>query len=317
MQIVIVGAGAIGMLIGTFLVRGGHKVTFVEPRKDAVDTINKEGIWFMDSGEESESGEMAFEQATAVMDASELAQCDLVILAVKSYDTHAAVKAVTHLITKDSPLLSLQAGLGNLEIIEKLGCRDNLLGGLTFMAGAALGPGQVRLGGLGTTYIGELDGTISSRVTKLLKLFNDCGLETEQVDNIIKRLWCKVVVYSAINPLTAILRVKNDQLLEKMESINLAKRLIDEARHVAAANDVDLSQFDLYQLFFDTCHRTADNISSMLLDLISGRRTEIQAFNGEVVRLGQLKNIPVTTNMSLVELVTLAEKWGEGVLGQA
>jgi len=108
--------------------------------------------------------------------------------------------------------LSFQTGLGNFEKIEKIDRRHNLIGGFTYMAGAAIGPGRIRLGGIGKTYLGELDGHVSDRVTRIQQMLTASSLETETVDNIISYLWCKVLVYAVINPVTALLKIKNGRL---------------------------------------------------------------------------------------------------------
>ncbi|MDA8164255.1 MAG: 2-dehydropantoate 2-reductase [Desulfobacteraceae bacterium] len=309
MRFVIAGAGAIGGLFGAYLSRGGHEVVFVEPREEIVAAVNSQGIGVV--AEHAEDGaEAAFTPARAVLDASEIESCDAVILAVKAFDTLAAMRAVAHLITQESPIITLQTTLGTIELMEKVERRRNILGGFTFMAAAALGPGRVRQGGAGITSIGELDGALTSRVRRLARAFTRCGLETEAVREVVSRLWCKVIVYAAINPVSAILRLKNGQLLEKMESISLMKRLIDEGRMVAESRGIELYYSDLYELLFDSCRRTSDNVSSMLQDLLSGRRTEIDFLNGALYRYGAERLVPVTTQQSVIELVRLLEKWG-------
>ncbi len=311
MRIVIVGSGGIGLLIGSYLSRGGHEVIFVEIQDEITEAVNLKGIGFMGTGEE-EQANLVFTPAKAVQDPSSIENCDAVFLAVKSFDTTAAIQSVAHLIGKDSPVLSLQTGLGNIEKMEKVERRNNIVGCFTYMAGAGIGPGRVRLGGTGKTFLGELDGRKSSRCEKLCTIFQECGLEAQQVPDIVTWLWSKVLVYSAINPLSGVLRVKNGHLLEKMESISLAKRLIDEGKEVAEAHGVSFADFDLYEIFFDTCKRTSGNISSMLLDLIMGRRTEIEALNGEIFKLAQEKMISAGTHQTMMELVKLGEKWGAG-----
>ncbi|MEJ2033145.1 MAG: 2-dehydropantoate 2-reductase [Deltaproteobacteria bacterium] len=309
MKFVIAGAGAIGSLFGAHLSRGGHEVVFVEPREEIVAAINAQGIGLLDAKAE-DSAAAEFTPARAVTDASEIESCDFILLAVKAFDTLAAMRAVAHLVTADSPVLTLQTTLGTIELMEKVERRRNILGGLTFMAATALGPGRVRQGGTGATYVGELDGALTPRAKRLARAFSRCGLEAEPVREIISRLWCKVIVYSALNAISAILRLKNGQLLEKMESISLMKRLIDEGRMVAETHGIELYYSDLYEMLFESCRRTSDNVSSMLQDLLSGRRTEIDFLNGAIYRYGSGRLVPVTTHQSVIELVRLLEKWG-------
>ncbi len=309
MKIVIVGAGAAGLMFGAFLARAGNEIVFVEKQAEVVAAINREGIGFMELGAVDQDA-VSFIPASAVHSAAAVAHCDLLLLAVKSYDGKSALQSVTHLITRDSPIINLQTGLGILEELEKIERRKNILGGSTYMAATALGPGRVRHGGLGKTYLGELDGALSPRGEKIRQLFTAAGLETELVPRIAAQIWSKAVLYAAINPVTALLQLKNGQLLAAMESISLCKKLIDEGIAVAAASGIDLEAADHYDRFFASCQRTEGNISTMLQDLLSGRKTEIDSLNGELARRGQALGVQVEAHLVMVELIRLREKWG-------
>lgn len=309
MQIVIVGAGAIGRLFGALFSKEGHEVIFVEPREEIVDAINQQGIGVIALGVEDPDA-VTMASAKAVTDGQSIRKCDLVIMAVKSFDTLAAIKSVAHLVTKTSPVVTIQTGLGNLETMEKVVSRQDIIGGFTLMAATALGPGKVKHGGQGKTSIGELDGRITPRVEKISKLFNDCGIAAEAIKQIVGQLWCKVIVYSAINPVSAILRTRNGQLLEKMESVTLMKRLIDEGVAVAEASAVDLVCHDLYDLLFEACRNTYNNLSTMLQDFLNEKRTEIDYQNGALCRYGAKHGIVLPTHHTIIQIIKLLERWG-------
>lgn len=309
MKFVIVGAGAIGRIFGTLLSRGRHEVVFVETNPEIVATINEHGIGIMEIGME-DTDEVQLVPAKAVTDAKAIDSCDFLIMAVKSYNTLTAIKNVAHLVAANAPVLTIQTGLGNLEVMEKVVSRQDILGGLTFRAGTALGPGIVRSGGMGKTYLGELDGEITPRLEKLGAAFNECGIVTDLVRRIIGRIWCKAIVYAALNTVSAILRIKNGMLLDKMESVTLLKRLIDEGKMVAEANAIDLVYHDLYELLFDACKNTSDNLSPMLQDILNGKRTEIDNLNGALCRYGEEKGIKLPTHHTIIQIVKLVEKWG-------
>ena len=309
MKIVIVGAGAIGRLFAALLGRGGHEVTLVDSQPKVVDAINDRGVGIMDMGVEDPDS-VSFIPARAVPDPSAISSCDCVLLTVKSFDTLPAVKSVAHLIKPNAPILTIQTGLGNVETIEKVVPRTAIIGGFTFMSATSLGVERVRHGGTGKTYIGELDGTVSSRLSQIHHAFTESGIETSMVKQIIGRLWCKVIVYSAINPVSALLKVKNGSLVSRMESITLMKRLIDEGKAVAQAHAVDLVYPDLYELLFDACNQSSNNLSSMLQDILNAKRTEIDAQNGALCHYGEQKNIALPTHQALVQLIKLLERWG-------
>jgi len=307
MKIVILGAGAVGRLFGVFLGRGGHQVVLVDPNQEVVAAMNSKGIGFMEA-DAFDPDAVSYVPTTAVSHASEIDRCDLVLLAVKSFDTLSAIQAAQHLVSANSPVVTLQTGLGNIEVLERVVARQNIIGGFTFMAATALGPGVVRQGGAGKTYLGELDGTTSERLTTVSTMFTESGLECTPVHRITGRLWSKVIVFSAINALSSILQVKNGQLLDDMESLTLLKRLVDEGRRVAEAQAVDLVFHDLYQLLFDGCQRTGQNLSSMLQDILAGKQTEIDAQCGALVRLGEQEGVATPTQQTMLELVHLISK---------
>ncbi len=307
MKIVILGAGAVGRLLGVFLGRGGHQVVLVDPDRKIIDALNDRGIGFMEAGADDPDA-VDYVPTTAVSQAADINSCDLVLLAVKSFNTLAAVQAAAHLISATSPIVTLQTGLGNIEILERIIDHKHIIGGFTFMAAVGLGAGIVRAGGTGKTYLGELDGRIDDRLRSICSLFNNSGLECVPVHRIMGRLWCKVIVFSAINAVTSILQIKNGQLLDSMESITLLKRLVDEGRSIAGSQTVDLVFHDLYQLLFDACKRTEQNLSSMLQDVLAGKQTEIDAQCGALVKLGQQAGIPTPTHQTMLELVQLVSK---------
>ncbi len=307
MKIVILGAGAIGRLLGVLLGKGGQQVILVDPDQAKVDVLNSQGIGFMKT-DAIDPDAVTFVPTAAVSHASDIDSCDLVLLAVKSFDTLSAIQAAQHLVSSTSPVVTLQTGLGNIETMERVVARENIIGGFTFMAATSLGAGVVRQGGAGKTYLGELDGCISERLRTICSMFADSGLECTPVHRIQGRLWCKVIVFSAINALTSILQVKNGQLLDNMESITLLKRLIDEGREVAESQAIDLVFHDLYQLLFDGCRRTSGNLSSMLQDILEGKHTEIDAQCGALVKMGNQAGIPTPTQQTMLELVKLISR---------
>lgn len=312
MRIVIVGSGAIGRLFGSFLIRGGNEITLIDIDRITLGALRKKGIGLLeDDGEHPDDAESFPVQA--LDSAASLTEADLVLLMVKSQATVPAVKDVAHLITDTSPLLCLQTGLGNLEAARKIVPERNILLGITFMSGTALSDARVRKGALAKTYIGELDGTFSKRLEIISQVFNNCGIETQMVKQIIGRLWCKVITYAAINPVSAILEVPNGSLTSKMESITLMKRLLDEGRAVAEAHSIELVYPDLYELLFDACEKSANNLSSMLQDILNDMPTEIDAQNGAICRYAEEHGIDVPTHRTMVELIKLLECWKPGV----
>ncbi len=308
MKIVIVGGGAIGRLFASHLVRGGNELTLIDIDSKTIGEIQQKGVSLVDNDSDNSTAEKSF-PINALESADSITEANLVLILVKSQATLAAVKNVAHLITETCPLLCIQTGLGNLEVASKIVEQKNILLGITFMSATALSEGRVKTGRLAKTYIGELDGSFSVRLEKIAHLFNRCGMETQMVKRIIGRLWCKVITYAAINPVSAILQVPNGSLTSKMESITLMKRLLDEGRSVARACSIELVYPDLYELLFDACEKSAHNLSSMLQDILNEIPTEIEAQNGAICRYAEEHGVNVPTHTAMLELIKLLECW--------
>jgi len=308
MKIIIVGGGAIGRLFGSFLIQGGNDLTMIDIDQTTLGALQTRGIGLVTNNSEAMSPLREF-SVKALRSASSLTEADLVILLVKSQATHSAVKNVAHLIGDNCPLLSIQTGLGNLETAEQFVDSKNILLGITFMSATALSDAKVRQGGPAKTYIGELNGTISPRLKSIGEVFNQSGMETQLVRRIIGRLWCKVITYSALNPVSAILHIPNGSLTSRTESITLMKRLLDEGRAVAENCAIELVYSDLYELLFNACENSANNLSSMLQDILNEVPTEIDAQNGALCHLAEEHGLPVPTQQTMVDLIKLLECW--------
>ena len=307
MKIVIVGGGAIGRLFGYFLVKGGNDITLIDTDPKTLNALQNKGIGLIedddDYPEEAESLPVC-----ALSSAASVSEADLVLLLVKSQATQAAVTNIAHLIKESCPLLCMQTGLGNLEIAAEIVPKEHILLGITFMSGIAFSDGRVRQGGMAKTQIGELDGILSTRLKNINTVFSGCGIENQMVTRIVSSLWCKVIVYSAINTVSAILQIPNGSLTTKMESITLMKRLLDEGKAVATGCSVDLVCTDLYELLFDTCEKSANNLSSMLQDILNGVPTEIDVQNVAICRLAKEHGVKVPTHETMVGLIRLLEQ---------
>ncbi|MEW6664015.1 MAG: 2-dehydropantoate 2-reductase [Thermodesulfobacteriota bacterium] len=311
MKILIVGCGAIGKLFGVKLARGGHAVLFLDRDPEIVKAINLNGIQLIKLRDEDPETDAPI-RLPATADGASVDSCDLCILAVKGYSTAAATRSIRHLVSRESPILTIQTGLGNIETMAEIIDRSYILGGVTYLGATSLSGSKIRHAGVGQTLIGELEGSMTERVKEVKKAFDASGVRTEVSDNIVSHIWSKTLVYAAINPLTAMLRLKNGHLVQKMESIALAKRLIDEGRLVAQGYGVQLPQVDPYDLFLEVCRNTEENLSPMLQDILSSRLTEVESLNGAIHNLGKLRGISTPLHQAMTEFIHLLEKWGSG-----
>jgi len=236
----------------------------------------------------------------------EAAGAELVLVLVKSYQTEAAAKIAAQVLSPDGLAITLQNGLGNVEILANRTGAERATLGVTSAGATMVGPGEVRVAALGHTTLGYRP-AIAPRVRAAADLFKAAGFETTLSENLDGLVWGKLVVNTALNPLTALLRVPNGALLEIPAAAGLMAATAQETAQVAQAQGIQLPYDDPAAHVRDVARRTATNRSSMLQDVLRGSRTEVDAINGAVARAGERLGIPTPLNRLLAQLVSALE----------
>lgn len=301
MKIVVVGPGALGSLLGALLSKSKEDVWFLDKNKERSAKTNQYGI-----SVEGLSGNWQA-KVSSTADPKEIAEADLVIICVKSYNTKEATLHAKPLITDKTVVLTLQNGVGNLEIISEIVGPDKVIGGSTNLGVTLLEPGRIRYAGKGETVIGMMDAKTPPQMRSLREIFNKVGLETKITRDIKTVLWSKLIVNVGINALTALTRLPNGKLTEFEGTRRILREAVTEAVRVAKRKRIKLAYDDPLAKVEAVCEATAANVSSMLQDVLRKKRTEIDFINGVIVRLGQELNIPVPVNSLLVDLVKTIE----------
>ncbi len=307
MNILVIGAGALGSLVGGVLSRK-HDVTIIG-RQEQVDVLNRDGLHirgltvgdFHPNATTGYPADMSF---------------DLIIICVKSYNTEMALDHVAPYIKETTFFLSLQNGLNNEELISKKLKDDNLpgsvLGGITCHGVTYKGPGLVKHAGKGDTYIGLYTGPhdkiTKEKVERIVQAFNDAGLEVELTEAIRREIWAKTIINSAINPLTAITGSRNGDLLTDRYLREMMDHLVEEGVEIARSHDIDLTVEEIIKRTHAVAERTKKNISSMLQDITRKRRTEIECINGALYEKAKLTNIYAPLNRSMYHLINAIQR---------
>jgi len=306
MKIAVVGAGAMGSLFGGLLAASGEEVTLVDVWWEHVESINAEGLRIG-----SHEGSRTI-RVNATTDPSSVGPVDLIILFVKSYDTIEATRDALPMVSEDTVFLSLQNGLGNIEKISEAAGSGRVIPGTTAHGCTLIGPGEIVHAGRGPTIIGESNGRVTERARDIRDALEGAGFETEISGNINGALWSKVLVNVGINPLTALKGLRNGELLDDPEIKETMRRTVEEAIEVAEGLGIDLGPGDHVEHVYDVARATATNRSSMLQDVDRGRRTEIEALNGAVVRLAKGLGVDVPVNEALTAAVGALERTRAG-----
>jgi 2-dehydropantoate 2-reductase len=301
MKIVIVGPGAMGSLFAALLSKSREEVWLLAKDKERGSKLNEKGI----SLEGISGNWQAKVKVTAQPE--EIGAADLVIICVKSYDTKEACLSAKPLIGTSTLVLTLQNGLGNIEIIGEVVGQEKVLGGVTNQGATLLDTGQIRHAGKGETVIGRIDGKIPVELRQIREIFNKAGLETRISRDIKGLLWSKLIINVGINALTAITRLHNGKLIEFEGTRRILREAVTEAIRIAKRKRIKLIYDDPLAKVEAVCEATAANISSMLQDVIRKKRTEIDFINGVIVRQGQELGIPTPINSVFLDLVKTIE----------
>lgn len=304
MKICVVGAGALGCVIGAALTEAGSEVWLINHSKAHVDAMNTSGLKVVGPHGERTVAVRAATSCTGID------PVDLLIVLVKSFDTRQAITDAGVIVGEGTIVLSLQNGLGHEDILAEVVGQRRVLAGKTYVGGMLLGPGRIVAGIEGKhTYVGELDGTRSERAIAVAAEFNRAGLATTVSTNIVGVMWDKLLVNVATGALSGITRLSYSGLYQVPEVKATALAAVAEAMAVARAGGVTLDCTDPEQAWL----RAADGLpaefkASMLQSLEKGSPTEIDFINGSVVRWGERYGVPTPVNAALVGCIKGIER---------
>jgi 2-dehydropantoate 2-reductase len=302
-HVLILGAGALGSLLGARLLASDAKVTLLSTNRDHIRSIRDHGLTIeeLDGSIERVSFSSVFDDPRDLPEAA-----DVVLLLVKSYATRQALQSIRNWRRADTLVLTLQNGIGNWERIAAEVGSASVLVGTTAQGSTLVGPGRVRHGGNGPTYLGEKQGALSERVQSLVELFTKAGLETYASGEMDRLIWKKLLVNVGINAITALTGIRNGVVASLEVARELCQAAVEEAVAVAQARGQQVPP-DMVQQVWAIARATARNRSSMGQDVDRRKRTEIDAINGAIVQFGREDNVPTPVNRTLTQLIKILE----------
>ncbi|MBP1743844.1 MAG: 2-dehydropantoate 2-reductase [Firmicutes bacterium] len=302
MKIAIIGAGAMGSLYGGYLSGVEDEVFLVDISQEHVDAINSGGLII----EEKDREVRLHPRATTKPE--DIGQVDLAIVFVKSFLTGKALEKNVALLGQDTIVMSLQNGYGNIDQIAEYVRQENIIAGTTSHGASMLSPGRIRHAGTGDTHIGWVSNDDEDRINGIAGLLRRAGFVTAVEKNVMELVWSKLIINVGINALTAVLRVRNKELLRMDETKDILRRAVLEAVEVAAASGAEFDGEEMVRKVMGVAFATGENSSSMLQDIINRRKTEIDTINGAIVREGGKHSVGTPVNSVLVNLVRALEK---------
>lgn len=296
MRILVFGAGAMGSFFGGLLAT--HNEVTLVGRREHVSAIRRRGLRI--------TGKMSrVAWPKAVTRVSRGANPDILLVSTKAYDTARAMTTLRP-FAASALFVTLQNGLDNGDVIARTARR--VVVGTTAHGVTFLGPGEIRHAGTGDTVIGPWAGVEEEDLVRLRDVFEDAGVSTRVASDIRTELWAKAVVNAGINPIAALAGVPNGRLVRDKRLLTLLEAVVREAAAVAKAEGAAVDPQEILQRTVLVARRTAANRCSMLEDLHRGRRTEVDAITGAIVRAAEHHRIPVPINQALHALIKAREK---------
>jgi len=292
-NILIVGTGALACLFAARLTQTGFSVTMLGTWREGLNALRANGVRLVTS-----SGNEQRFPVQATDDPHTCIGTKYALVLVKAWQTERAAHQLAECLAEDGLALTIQNGLGNSETLtHNLGLNRVALGSTTTGA-TLLGPGWVRTGGEGIISLGQ-----NRSLSPLEAALKSAGFNVQVVENPESLIWGKLVISAAINPLTALLKVPNGELLERPSARVMLGALAREAAQVAQAENIDLPFDDPVRAAEDVARKTAANHSSMLQDVLRGARTEIDAICGAIVKVAEKHKIDTPANWVCWQMV--------------
>ncbi|MGK2933776.1 MAG: 2-dehydropantoate 2-reductase [Gemmatimonadaceae bacterium] len=306
MRVLIVGAGALGGLVGAMLTRAGEDVTLLEVNAARAHQLNTDGLQIARSG----GGESITVPLRVVTSVEGLDPFDLVFIAVKTYQTEDAVRAALPAARADTLFLSMQNGVGNAELVAGLVGPERVLCGITYHSVQHVGPGRLQFrAGIKPIQIAPFDGVVTPAIDAIGEMFRAAGLDTTVVANIDHAVWQKLLHNASINPVSAITGLTCREILGDEDLLAFMRDLCAEIVAVMRARGVPIvDEEDPFRPLLGSLTALGNNRPTMWQDLARGVRTEIDALNGVVVAEAGRLGLRAPHNAALVRFVHSRER---------
>ena len=310
MRIYMIGAGAMGGVFGGLLRRAGADVTLIDPRREHIEKIRSEGL-HLEGVRGTHQIRLPVHESGA-----NLPPCDLAVVFTDANSTREAARAARSLLATDGFALTLQNGIGNVEALtERLG-ETRVLAGVSMDSANYRGAGHASYTNQGPIHLGELDGKTTMRAQAVVEALNKAGFKATLTDRARDYVWEKFTLNCAINPLAALTGLRGGEFIRIPEIDALQDRVLEEVFAVGKAKGIRYPNPDLRAYIKEHCHKRF-NQPSMLQHVTQGRRTEIDALNGALVREAKTYGIPTPYNETIVALIKGLQKHREQVMHQA
>ncbi len=302
MKIAVVGTGAMGSVYAALLADAGNEVWAIDAWPEHVAAMNERGLRV-----EGASGDRTV-RLKATTSAADAGPCDMVIIATKAMHVEKAAADVRDLIGADTTVLTIQNGLGSADkVADALGPERVTIGVVGGFGASMKGPGHAHHNGMELVRLGEREGPVTPRLENAAQVWRDAGFNVRTFDDIHRMIWEKLICNVCFSGTCAITELTVGEIMANDDAWRVASGCAAEAYKVARAKNIalDFSEPVAYVRAFG--EKIPNARPSMLLDLLDGRRSEIDVINGAIPVAARAVGIDTPYNDVVTALVKAKE----------
>jgi 2-dehydropantoate 2-reductase len=303
MKIAIVGTGAMGSVYAGLFASAGHEVWAIDRWREHVDAMRSGGLRI-----EGASGDRTV-RVNATTDPRDAGPCDLVVLATKAMQVADAASSIGSLLKSETPVLSIQNGLGGPETAARVLGRERVMVGVVGGFGASMrAPGHAHHNGMELVRLGEFGGPITPRLKQVEQTWRSAGFRVKVFDDIDQLVWEKLVCNCSLSGPCAVSDMTTGEVMADPDMAKISAACATEAFNVAKKKGVKLGFDDPVAYTRDFASKIPQARPSVLLDLMAKRKSEIDVINGSIPRVGREVGVAAPVNEAITALVRAKER---------
>ncbi|HEX6297066.1 MAG TPA: 2-dehydropantoate 2-reductase [Burkholderiales bacterium] len=303
MKIAIVGTGAMGSVYAGLFASAGHEVWAIDAWREHVEAMKKNGLRL-----EGASGDRTV-KVHATTEAKEAGPCDLVVLATKAMHVKSAAESIKALLGKDTPVLSIQNGLGGPDMAASVLGKDRVMVGVVGGFGASIrAPGHAHHNGMELVRLGEFGGPITERLKKVEETWRGAGFKVKVFDDIDQLVWEKLICNCAYSGPCALSEGTIAEVMNDPDLARVSAACATEGFLISRRKGVRLGFDDPVAYVRDFGSKIPNARPSVLLDLLLRRKSEIDVINGSIPRVAKTLGMEAPVNEAVTALVRAKER---------
>ncbi|APG61002.1 ketopantoate reductase family protein [Christiangramia salexigens] len=307
MEVLVYGVGGVGGYFGGKIAKAGYNVSMIA-RGEHLKAIQRDGLEI-----ESINGDFKINPKLATDDLQEVPKPDLVILGIKSWQIPQVAQELKSVIKDNTMILPLQNGADNFEKLLKVFPEKNVLAGLCFVVSYIETPGKIKHSAFEPTIsFGEIDNRLSKRIKELKALFDASGIKNFNPENIQLEIWKKFLFITTVSGIGGLTRVSIDKIRESDYLYKMMQDTANEIKELANAKNIPITREHVKQVFKTIHSQPAGTTASTQRDIMNGKPSELDNFNGYIVKEAARLGVDAPVNRSIYECLkpmeTLARK---------